>query len=138
MRSALLPFLALTFATPAMAADSKTQHDLDRIADTLNDPSTQAAMSGALGAMMAAVLDIRLDGIAKALEPMNGGKPVEMRGKTVREMAARDHPDFERNMQANTRAAVGSMGSLASAMSVMLPQLEEAARKMKDALPKMH
>ena len=138
MRSALLPLAALTFATPALAAESSAQRELTHMADTLNDPSNQAAISGALGAMMAAVLDIRVDGIAKALEGMNGGKPVTMHGSTVRDLAKRDNPDFERKMQSDTRAAVGAAGGLASAMALMLPELEKAGRKMKDTLPEMH
>ena len=138
MRSALLPVFAIAFATPAMAGESQAQHDVDRMADTLNDPSTQAAVSGAVGAMMAAILDMRVDGVVKALESVNGGKPVKMHGRTVRELAERDNPDFERDMQSDTRAAVGAMGGLASAASVMIPELEQAARKMKDALPQMH
>ena len=137
MRSALLPLAALTFATPALAAESSAQREIARMADALNDPAKQAAISGALGAMMAAVLDIRVDGIAKALERMNGGKPVKMHGSTVRELATRDDPDFERKMQSDARAAVGAAGGLASAAAVMIPELAKAARKMKEALPEM-
>lgn len=121
-----------------MADESSTQNDLNRMADKLNDPSTQAAISGAVGAMMAAILDMRVDGIAKALESANGGKPVKMRGRTVRDLATRNNPDFERDMQSDTRAAVGAMGGLATAAAVMVPELERAARKMKDALPELH
>ena len=138
MRSALLPLVALTFATPALAAESSAQREITTMADTLNDPSNQAAISGALGGMVAAVLDIRVDGIAKALEGINGGKPVKMRGSTVRDLAARDDPDFERKMQSDTRAAVGAAGGLAAAMAVMVPELEKAAHTMRDALPEMH
>jgi|GWRWMinimDraft_15_1066023.scaffolds.fasta_scaffold25466_2 hypothetical protein len=137
MRSALLPLAALTFATPALAAESSAQREIARVADTLNDPSNQAAISGALGAVMAAILDIRVDGIAKALEGMNGGKPVRMNGSTVRELVTRDDPEFERKMQSDTQAAVGAAGGLASAGAAMIPELEKAARRMKEALPKM-
>ena len=138
MRSALLPLAALTFATPALAAESSAQREITTMADTLNDPSNQAAISGALGGMVAAVLDIRVDGIAKALEGINGGKPVKMRGRTLRDLAERDDPDFERKMQSDTRAAVGAAGGLAAAMAVMVPELEKAAHTMRDALPEMH
>lgn len=107
------------------------------LAGTLNDPATQAAMSGAVEAMMSAVLDMRVDGMAKALETMNGGRPVHLHGKTVRDLATRDNPEFEHQVQSGTRQAVGAAGSLASAMAVMLPELQDAARKMKDAIPQM-
>jgi hypothetical protein len=136
MRSALLAMLALSVATPAVAA-SEAQRDMEVMAETLKNPRTQDAMAGAMGAMLGAILDMRVDGIAKALEPLNGGKKLKMKGKTIREMAERKDPDFEDKMEDRTRAAVGGMGALASAMAIMLPQLEDAARKMGDALPDM-
>jgi hypothetical protein len=135
MRSALLAVVALSIATPAFAAESESQREMQTMADKMNDPRTQNAMAGAIGAMMGAMLDMRIDGIAKALEPLNGGKKLHMKGKTIREMAERKDPHFESKMHDGTRAAVGGMGALASAMAIMLPQLEEAARKMGDALP---
>jgi hypothetical protein len=107
------------------------------MADKLNDPSTQAVLAGALGAAMAAVLDIRVDKMAKALEPLNGGKKLKMKGNTLREMAERQDPKFERKMEEGTKTAVRSAGSLAQALAVMLPELQKAAKKMGDALPNL-
>jgi hypothetical protein len=135
MRSVLLASLALSLASPAVAAPPLVDRDVQDMANTLNNPATQDAMAGALGAMMAAVLDMRVDGMAKALEPMNGSKPIVLPGKTMRELATRDDPNFERKLKTNTRAMMGSMGALATAFATMLPQFEAAARKMEDALP---
>ena len=142
MRSALFIAIALVVATPAVAAPeadapSSAQQEVQGMADKLNDPSTQAAMSGALGAVMAALLDMRVDTFAKALEPLNGGKKIKMHGNTLREMAEHKDPNFERKMQDGTKTAVRSAGSLASALAVMLPELEKAAKKMGDALPNL-
>jgi len=146
MRSALFTVIALVVATPTVAAaqstspvetPSEAQQDVQGMADTLNDPSTQAAVAGALGAAMAAVLDIRVDKMAKALEPLNGGKKVKMKGNTLREMAERQDPKFERNMEEGTKTAVRSAGSLAQALAVMIPELQKAAKKMGDALPNL-
>ena len=142
MRSALFTAIALVVANPAVAAPetdapSSAQQEVQGMADKLNDPSTQAAMSGALGAVMAALLDIRVDKFAKALEPLNGGKKIKMHGNTLREMAAHEDPKFERKMQDGTKTAVRSAGSLASALAVMLPELEKAFKKMGDALPNL-
>ena len=142
MRSALFTAIALVVATPAVAAPetdapSSAQQEVQGVADKLNDPSTQAAMSGALGAVMAALLDMRVDKFAKALEPLNGGKKIKMHGNTLREMAEHKDPKFERKMQDGTKTAVRSAGSLASALAVMLPELEKAAKKMGDALPNL-
>ena len=146
MRSALFTAIALVVATPTVAAaqstspvetSSEAQQDVQGVADTLNDPSTQAAVAGALGAAMAAVLDIRVDKMAKALEPLNGGKKIKMKGNTLREMAERQDPKFERKMEEGTKTAVRSAGSLAQALAVMIPELQKAAKKMGDALPNL-
>ena len=140
MRSALFTAIALVVATPTVAAaqsTSETQQDVQGMADTLNDPSTQAAAAGILGAAMAAVLDIRVDKMAKALEPLNGGKKLKMKGNTLREMAEREDPKFERKMEEGTKSAVRSAGSLAQALAVMIPELQKAAKKMGDALPNL-
>jgi hypothetical protein len=146
MRSALFTAVALVVATPTIASaqtetraesTSETQQDVQGMADKLNDPSTQAVLAGALGAAMAAVLDIRVDKMAKALEPLNGGKKLKMKGNTLREMAERQDPKFERKMEEGTKTAVRSAGSLAQALAVMLPELQKAAKKMSDALPSL-
>lgn len=146
MRSALFTAIALVVATPTVAVaqstlpaetPSETQKDVQGMADTLNDPSTQAVVAGALGAAMAAVLDIRVDKMAKALEPLNGGKKLKMKGNTLREMAERQDPKFERKMEEGTKTAVRSAGSLAQALAVMIPELQKAAKKMGDALPNL-
>ena len=140
MRSALFTAIALVVATPTVAAaqsTSETQQDVQGMADTLNDPSTQAAAAGILGAAMAAVLDIRVDKMAKALEPLNGGKKLKMKGNTLREMAEREDPKFERKMEEGTKSAVRSAGSLAQALAVMIPELQKAAKKMGNALPNL-
>jgi hypothetical protein len=143
MRSALIAALAFAISTPALAAPSvnepsRAQREVQDMADKMNNPRTQTAMASSLGAILGALLDVRVDGIAKALEPMNGGKKIKMHGKTLRDMAEREDPNFESKMQNGTRSAVGSMGALASALAVMMPQLEEAARKMGDAIPDTH
>ena len=137
MRLVLIPILTLAFATPAVAAPSEGPRDMEVMAEKLNDPGTQSAMAGALGAMLGAFLDMRVDGIAKALEPMNGGKRVKMKGNTVREIASRKDPRFEQKLQGSSRAMIGGLGAMASAMAVMMPQLEEAMSKVGDAMDRL-
>lgn len=134
MRSALLSAILLSAATPAVAAPSDTQLDMERMASRLNDPATQSALSGGLMAMVGALLDMRVDGIAKAIEPLNGGKKVKLKGNTLREIGRRDDPRFEAKMENGSRAMIGGMGAMASAFAAALPQLEEAMEKMGDSL----
>jgi hypothetical protein len=134
MRKALLAFSLILVATPALA-QSEAQRDAEKMADVLNNPATQEMAAGAIGAMMDSVLDMRIDGIAKALEPLNKGKAIRLPGRTMRDLAVRDDPDFERKMETGTRQAVGSMGALASALAVAMPEFERAMKRMKDSMP---
>jgi hypothetical protein len=136
MRSVLLAVVAVTLSAPALAAPSKTTRDAQAMAERLNDPVMQAAMAGGINAMLGALLDMRLDGIAKALEPLNGGKRVDLKGRTVREMAERDDPYFEEKLQGGTRAVIGGMGAMASALATAMPELERAMAKMGEAMDK--
>lgn len=138
MRSVLLASVAvLALSAQANAAEGGTQRQMEKMADTLNSPVAQGAAAGAVGAMMAAILDMPLDGFAKAIEPIDPRKAQDMRGRTMRDLATRDDPYFEERVQDRTRAAVGSAGALASAMAVMLPELERTAERVKDALPRL-
>ena len=134
MRTALLALVLTAIAAPAVA-ESSAQRDAEKMAETLNDPGTQAAAAGALATIMDAVLDMRIDGIAKALEPLNRGKSVRLPGRTMRDLAAKDDPDFEKKMDIGARQAVGSMGALASALAVAMPEFERAMKRMRDAVP---
>lgn len=133
MRSALLPIIALLVATPATASASETQRDVERLGDRLSDPRTQDAMAGTIAAMLGALMDMRVDGIAKALEPMNGGKPIRMKGNTVREIAQARDANIEDKVEDGSRAMVGDLGAMAKAVAVVLPQFEEAVAKAGEA-----
>lgn len=129
MRSALLPLLALSLAVPSVASASEAQRDMERIADRLGDPRTQDAMAGSLTAILGAFMDMRVDGIAKALEPLNRGKPIRTKGNTIREIAAHRDPNFDDKIEGGSRAMVGGLGAMAKMMAVMMPQLEAVMDK---------
>ncbi len=138
-RLVVLGTLAFAFATPAFAADtpSDASRDMQKMADTMNNPVVQDAMVKGLDGLLGAVLDMRVDGIAKALEPLNNGKKIKIKGKTIREMAEREDPRFEEKMQGSTKAMASGMGALASAMATMMPQLEAAMDKIDDQIERV-
>lgn len=139
MRSALFLAIAVAVCSPsvAFAQDSATtpNRDIEAMAKTLNDPDMQSAAAATVTSVVDAVLDIRVDKLAKALEPLNGGKPVKMKGNTLRAMAERDDPDFERKIERGARTSVKSAGAMAEALAVMLPELQRALKKIGEALP---
>ncbi len=131
MRNALIALSVLSIATPAFAATpSKTTRDAEAMAERLNDPVMQAAVAGGLQGMLGAVLDMRIDGVAKALEPLNRGRPLPMKGRTLRELAERDDPYFDEKLKDGSRAAVGSAAAMASAFAAAMPELERAMARM--------
>lgn len=138
MRLALLAFVSISATTSAYAATppSRATVEAQAAAQSINNPEVQRAATGAIEAVLAALLDVRLDGIAKALEPMNGGKKIAMRGRTLREIAERDDPRFADKMHDGTRTAIVGAGALASALAAAMPEIEAAMAKMGDAVAK--
>jgi hypothetical protein len=139
MRSALLLAVAAVVCSPsvAFAQDNAPEpnRDIEAVAKTLNDPDMQSAAAATVTSVVGAVLDIRVDRIAKALEPLNGGKPIKMKGNTLRALAERDDPDFERKIESGARTSVKSAGAMADALAAMLPELQRAVKKIGEALP---
>lgn len=138
MRSALL-FAVAVISSPsvAFAQDGSTppNRDIEAVAKTLSDPDMQSAAAATVSSVVGAILDIRVDKLAKALEPLNGGKAVKMKGDTLRAMAEREDPDFEQKIEQGARSSVKSAGAMAQALAVMLPELQRAVKKIGAALP---
>lgn len=134
----LLATAFLVISTPALAQaePSRASEKAQAVADKLNDPIMQAALAGGMEAMVQSVLDMRVDGIAKAMEPLTG-KPSKMRGKTVRDLASRDDPHFDEHVHDSTRKMVAGTGAMASGLAAAMPELEAAMRKMGDAMERV-
>ncbi len=139
MRLVLIATLAMAVSTPALAQNnaSPAAQEMQAMADSFNKPETQRAMTGALDAMLGAMLNMRIDGFAKALEPLNGGKKIKLKGNTLGEMAARDDRNFDKKLKNGTHAMVAGMGAMASALAGIMPELENAMDKMDDAMSKV-
>jgi hypothetical protein len=141
MRSVLVVAASLAFATPAFADAPAPDHgmsaDAQEMAAKLNSPAMQGALTAGIDGMMAALLNMRIDGIAKAVAPLNNGKSLKLHGNTLRDNVARNDPHFEDHMHEKTHAMVGGMGALASALATMMPQLEAAMAKMGAGLDKV-
>ena len=134
----LLATTVLVMSAPAFAqaAPSAATQKAEALAEKLNDPIMQAALAGGLQAMIQSVLDMRVDGVAKAIEPLTG-KPSTMRGKTVRDLASRDDPNFDERINNGSRRAVAGAGAMAGGLAAAMPELESAMRKMGDAMERV-
>jgi hypothetical protein len=111
------------------------RHDDDRAiaaaAETLADPATARAAGKAMAAMTGALLDMRVDGIRRATDPLRAqpqDDPDEPR--TLRDMVARDDPYLEQRVEADTAGAVATAGSAVRGMAVMVPELRARAEEL--------
>ncbi len=133
MRRLILALPLLALAAPAMATE--TEADLDHMARTLGDPARQEALARALGAMTEVLLDIPLAPIIGPLAEAAGEDPRRVDpDATLRKMspAAGEVP---RQIERQLPRAMGAMAGMSGALAGMLPQLREAAERMRDALP---
>jgi hypothetical protein len=123
-----LPIALITVATPAAAAEPDAE--LAQVAETLQDPVTQDALADTLGALVAAMMDLKIGGIVSAaakIDPAANAKPVDP-NMTLGDMAGKDNPDFERKLDRDVRNGTHMLGAAAGAMAEMLPQLADLAR----------
>lgn len=133
MRRLILALPLLALAAPATAQN--TERDLDQMARALGDPARQEAMARALGAMAEVLLDIPLAPIIGPLAEAAGEDPRRVDpDATLRKMspAAGEVP---RQIERQLPRAMGAMAGMSGALAGMLPQLREAAERMRDALP---
>jgi len=131
MHKSLLILPLLLAATPAMAQPVPPQ-----LPPELTDPRTTQKLTNAMQALSQAFLDVRVGEVRAALE----GRPAtpSERRMTVRDMARRDDPDFDRHMQQQI-ANVGpmmqrSMNALNQALPAVMQSLTEAQKSIERAV----
>jgi hypothetical protein len=130
MRKTLILLPLLFAASPALAQPAP------QLPPELTDPATAQKLANAAHALSQSFLNVRIGEVQAALE----GRPAtpSERDLTVRDMARRDNPDFDRDLQ-QKMAAVGpmmqqSMRALNTALPEMMRSLEDARRSLERAL----
>ena len=127
-------FAALALAPlPALARDDGASD----VARQLSDPANQVAATVALTALSEALLDVRIEPLRRALGAMGSDMaddlPPDARLRDLAGPGARDLPgDIGRTVPKTMGAAAG----MAGAVGDMLPELEAAIGRMKNALPR--
>jgi len=131
---ALIPLLALA----APAAAEPTRPPL-QVPPQLTDPATAQKLTNVMQSLSNAFLNMRVGGVEAAIEGREAG-PRE-KNLTVREMARRDDPNFDRNLQQHI-AQVGptmqrSMNALNQALPEVMKSLDEARHSIERAAANM-
>lgn len=120
-----LPLLAL--ATPLPAAANGMQGTVA----TLNDPVTQDRMADAVTAMVAALMQVQVGPLAKAvaqIDPESDAAYIPP-DATLGEVTGRG-PDYADRMGADVRAGTRMAGHAASALAAYAPVLKDMARDL--------
>lgn len=138
-----LPFIAasMALASPVMAAEQPPEAE---IIEKLNDPEFQdgltAMMSGFMGAMMALPIGEFAHSIEKAV-PENMRRDRDFsdidRHATVGDLARRDDPDFDRDIEDKMRQGTAMMGFMASEFGALLPELRALDERMKERMERL-
>jgi hypothetical protein len=133
MRKTLILLPLLFAATPALA------QPVPQLPPELTDPATADKLANAMQGLSQALLDLRVGEVRAALEGRQAS-PAERR-MTVRDMARRDDPDFDRHVQqdvANVRPMVRqSMNALNQALPAMMQGLAQAQQALERAVANM-
>lgn len=134
MRRLILALPLLALSAPAMAQDD-TEADLDHMARTLGDPARQEALARAVGAMAEVLLDLPLAPIIAPIAEAAGEDPRRVDpDATLRKMSP-GAGEVPRQIERQLPRAMGAMAGMSGAVAGMLPQLREAAERMREALP---
>lgn len=137
----IVPLVAvsLSIAAPASAQDTAPEPEW---AEKLADPEFQDQMAGMMTGFMAMVMEVPIGQFAAAAEkalPEDLADKVDRDGKlsridpdmTIGDLARKDDPDFDQNIEGKVRKGTIMAGLLASELGTLLPQLEAMAETLK-------
>ena len=133
MRRLILALPLLALSAPAVA--SETEADLDRMARAMGDPARQQALARGLGAMAEVLLDMPLAPIVGPLAEAAGEDPRRIDPDATLRKISPAAGEAPRQIERQLPRAMGAMAGMSGALAGMLPQLREAAERMRDALP---
>lgn len=132
----VLPLLA---AQPATAEPASAPPPSIKLPPALTDPATADKLARTMDGLTRTLLDLKVGDVQAAVE---GRKPnAEEKKLTVRDLARRDDPNFDRNIrrqvaEAGPRIAQG-MKALSDALPQVMKALDDAARAIDRAAANM-
>jgi hypothetical protein len=131
-----MPKSLLIVASLLVAAPAAAQPVAPQLPPILTDPASAQRLTGVLDAITDAVLNIRVGDVRAAVEGREA-TPQE-RAMTVRDMARRDDPDFDRHLHGKLATVGPAIQQSAGAVNRALPQvmrsLDDAQRSIERAV----
>jgi hypothetical protein len=136
MRPSLIVLPLLLCASPALAQPAPPPPQLP---PQLTDPAVADRLADAMQGLSQALLDVRIGGVQAAIEGRRA-TPAEKR-MTVRDIARRDDPDFDRKLDrqiAQARPMVRrSMKAMNDSLPAVMQSLQQAQRSLERAIANM-
>lgn len=137
MRSLIALLVLGGLAAPAAAQQAgmpAAEPDTAEIQRALTDPAMTERLTAVLPVLGDALLNMPVGEIQAAIE---GRKPTRAEKRTtVRDLARRDDPNFERNLKADLANSGETMKAGMKAMSAALPAMMEGMRKAAEEMEK--
>ena len=133
---------ALAFAQPAFAQDAEPENEPENeIAEKLNDPRFQDEIATMFSGFLSAMMQVPIGQMAHAVEE---AIPEDMRGDeriadidpdaTLGDLARRDNPDFEMEMDLRVRQGAAMAGIMASEFAALIPQFRAMGERMRERM----
>jgi len=132
MRASLILLPLTLCAAPALAQAAPAAQDMIRVPPELTDPATADRLADAMQSLSQALLDMRVGNIQAALEGRRA-TPSERR-MTVRDLARRNDPDFERHLNQQIATAKPRIERGIRAMNQALPEVNEDLQRARQSL----
>lgn len=136
----LIPTVALALALPAAASaqDAPEDGEMTAMAETMNDPATQAEMALTMQAMGEILLDMPVGPMMEAMAEMGaemaGAQARKIdRDATLRRMAP-DAGQLPARIAEHTPRMMRAMGAMARGMAAMTPAMRNMARQMEETM----
>jgi len=127
MRTSLVLFPLLLCASPALAREHAVQ-----VPPELTDPTTAQKLGNVMQVLSNAVLDMRVGEVQAAIQ----GRPATPaeRNMTVRDIARRDDPNFDRHLQQQMANVGPRMQQGMKALNQAIPPLMQGIAEARQAL----
>lgn len=143
----IVPLVAvsLSIAAPASAQDAPPEPEWT---EKLADPEFQDQMAGMMTGFMAMIMEVPIGQFAAAAEkalPEDLADKVDRNSKlsridpdmTIGDLARKDDPDFDQNIEGKVRKGTIMASLLASELGTLLPQLEAMAKRLKHRMDEL-
>ena len=126
MRNALALLPLALLAAPAAAAPPP------QLPPQVTDPATAQRLTNVMQAVSNALLNVKVGGLEAAIEGREAS-PQE-KNRTVGDMARRDDPNFDRNLQQHIAQVGPTMQRSVTAVNQALPEVMESLHQAKKAI----